>query len=465
MEKKVLQDIYPHGDLKKSVPVRKWDYAKKDSGGIVPSGGNEDKEPIQQQPEKEEIVLPPDVTSDSARNWKDIVGVSGAWASVIGIVLVLIAFVILRTVFATAKVGVVLLQQTETLTNSRFVAVLNSSPLAGKDDNVPYQIIKMSASSSVDLMPKEEKQISTKASGTITVANEGKAMTFRATTRFESTDGKIYRTTKEIIIPAAKKDSKGKLIASGIVKVTVVADQPGAEYNIGTGAEGSRDFTVPGLKGSASYDLVSAKTDPDVGITGGFAGVSKLVSDEEILKVSKEQQDKLQNDLMARVSSEINDTFFYTPETIFVTFTTDVPKDVGENGKLRIQENGLLQAIVFDKNELSKAVSKRGLSAYDGSPIVVKNLDTLTFSFEDKGAFDVNKSEMFTFTLSGNPHFVWEIDTKRLQQALTGVPITEVVNVAKKFPSIRAIHPSVKPFWKSSLPSKTSAITIVEEEQ
>jgi hypothetical protein len=464
MEKKVLQDIYPHGDLKKSIPVRKWDYAKKDSGGIVPSGGIEEKEPVQQQPEKEEIVLPPDVTDGNARKWRDIIGVSGAWASVIGIVLALIIFVVVRTVFATARVGVVLLQQTEVLTNSSFNAALSSSAIAETDGFVPYQIIKLSASSSVEVAPsKEEKQISTKASGPIVVINEGKAMTFRATTRFESTDGKIYRTDKEVILPAAKKDFKGKLVL-GKVEIMVFADQPGAEYNIGTGVDG-KDFTVPGLKGSASYNNVSAKTKPDVGITGGFVGVSQLVSDEEVSKVSKEQQDKLQDELIKRAANEIPDTSFYSPETIFTTSTIDVAKEVGKNGKLSIQVNELLQAVVFDKKELNKAVAKRGLSAYDGSPVVVKNLDTLAFAFENKNAFDVNKSESFTFTLSGNPHFVWEIDTKKLQKDLKNIPISEVANVAKKYPSIRAIHPSVKPFWKSTLPSNPNSITIVEEEQ
>lgn len=460
MEKKVLQDIYSHGDLKRNIPVRKWDYAKKDSGGIVPSGANE--EPTQRQPEKEEIILPPDINGSDPRRWEKFFGVSGPWASAIGVVLALVIFVVVSTIFATAKVGIVLSQQTEML-NGNFTAALTSSKLAEGDTVVPYQIVKLSASSSVDVAATGEKQISEKASGPIVVSNKGAALQFVENTRFESTDGKIYRIHKTVTIPAAKKDSKGNSIP-GRVEIMIYADQPGAEYNVGTGVNG-KDFSVPGLKGAASYDKVSGMSKPDVGISGGFVGASKLLSDEDIAKISKEQSEKLKEKLLSRVATEIPDTSFYSPETIFATSTIDVPKEVGQNGKLSVQVNELLQVVVFDKKELYKAIAKRSLSAYDGNPVVVKNLDTLVFTFEKKESFDVNTAESFTFLLSGNPHIVQEIDTKKLREDLVGVPIKDVAAVAKKYPSIRAIHPSVKPFWKSSLPSKSSAISIVEEEQ
>ena len=129
---------------------------------------------------------------------------------------------------------------------------------------------------------------------------------------------------------------------------------------------------------------------------------------------------------------------------------------------LTIKETGLLRVFVFDIKELSGAIAKSSISSFDGSTVLVKNLDEMTFVFEEKEEFDMNISDSFSFVLSGEPHIVWEIDATLLKNDLAGLSEDEVSDVIKNYMNIRKATKSIKPFWKSSFPNNPDAITIEE---
>src|SRR3989344_4675468 len=92
-----------------------------------------------------------------------------------------------------------------------------------------------------------EKVVERKASGTIIVYNTSTIeQRLRATTRFETPDGKIYQAPDAITIPG-KKVAGGKE-NPGTLEVVVYAERPGKEFNIGL-----TDFTLPGLKGTSLF--------------------------------------------------------------------------------------------------------------------------------------------------------------------------------------------------------------------
>jgi len=88
----------------------------------------------------------------------------------------------------------------------------------------------------------------TKASGIITVFNEysSSPQLLVASTRFLSSDGKIFRTIKDISVPGSEIINDE--IIPDSINITVMADYPGIEYNISPS-----DFTIPGFKGSPKY--------------------------------------------------------------------------------------------------------------------------------------------------------------------------------------------------------------------
>jgi len=87
-----------------------------------------------------------------------------------------------------------------------------------------------------------------KATGIITIYNtySSSPQTLVKTTRFVSEGGKLFRTTKTIVVPGADASS-GKIVP-GSTTVEVIASEPGNEYNIGPST-----FSIPGFKGTPKY--------------------------------------------------------------------------------------------------------------------------------------------------------------------------------------------------------------------
>jgi len=119
-----------------------------------------------------------------------------------------------------------------------------------------------------------------KASGTIIVFNEysSDSQLLIASTRFLSSNGKIFRTTKNIYVPGTKTENDE--IIPGSIDVEVLADYWGDEYNIG-----SSDFTISGFKGTAKYTDFYGKSN-----TAMSGGSSETKEDVEL---KAEYQDNL----------------------------------------------------------------------------------------------------------------------------------------------------------------------------
>ena len=77
------------------------------------------------------------------------------------------------------------------------------------------------------------KEIERRASGKIIVFNNYSTNSQRliARTRFETLEGKIYRIRDAVVVPGIS-DKDGRK-TPGSIEVTVFADEPGEEYNIG----------------------------------------------------------------------------------------------------------------------------------------------------------------------------------------------------------------------------------------
>ena len=104
------------------------------------------------------------------------------------------------------------------------------------------------------------------ASGKITVYNNYSSAPQKliANTRFQTSDGKIYRIKGAISVPGM-----------GVTEATVYADRAGEEYNIGPA-----DFTIPGLKGGPRFEKVFAKSKS--AMSGGTSGNVRIVKKEDL---------------------------------------------------------------------------------------------------------------------------------------------------------------------------------------
>lgn len=154
---------------------------------------------------------------------------------------------------------------------------------------LPIRFIEQQGETSLSLLATGVSSLSDrKARGMVTLTNtySSAPQLLVASTRLLSSDGKLFRITSDVTVPGMT--GSGDQARPGSIEVQVVADQPGAEYNISP-----TTFTIPGLQGSPKYTKFSA-TSVQV-MTGGGIGASdtKAVSEEDIAKAKKQIAEKV----------------------------------------------------------------------------------------------------------------------------------------------------------------------------
>lgn len=454
MPKKVLQDIIKPLKLPENgEPDRKWDYQDmmrpKSTEFDAPS---EEVEADSAEPASEYEVTPP-VTPKRGkkRSSGGMLTTSRIAMAVLGVVLIG-GFFVMTAVSSKAMVKVMLAKQVVTLDDIFSVTEL------GVETSLPYELITLTKSDVRKVIATHEEEVERKASGTIVIYNEYKEspQTYVRKTRFQSPDGKIYRVDSQVVVPGMKSDG-----TPGTVEVEVYADQNGAEYNLGM-----VDFTIPGLKGSDSFKKVYARSKTPM--MGGYVGVLRSASDEDLALAEDELATSLRGQLLAEIDGAVDaNTVLVFDDGVFVTFTSETGNDETSSDQVQLHGDSTLRAFAFSKKTLSQAIARKELSSYTASDenlINVRNFDDLTFRFIDKDDFDPVLGNEFKIEIKGDAQLVWELDEARLKEELLGQKKDVFIDLVKTYPSIRKAELKLDPFWKVSFPNDVEDITVEEME-
>ncbi|MBI2120951.1 MAG: hypothetical protein HYT94_05005 [Parcubacteria group bacterium] len=347
------------------------------------------------------------------------------------------------------------------------VALLNQGFVAGGNatSTVPLHLMTLSGEESTELTATGEKNVSTKASGKIVIFNDFDSRSQRLVknTRFQTTDGKIYRINESVEVPGQKTVS-GKT-TPGSLEVTVYADVPGAEYNIDLA-----DFTVPGFKGSPRYDKFYARSKTPM--TGGFSGLTKVVSDADVQTARATLLGTLKDKLLAdALAQKPKNTVLYK-EAVFYSFADQTDNAAGtanaDSKTVKFILKGDITAAFFDTTELSNAIiagAAAPVETSEGDAVLVSNLESLSFSLKDPAT--PKEGDTMPFILSGNAHAVWQIDTSILQSKLAGAKKSDYMSIFAGVRGVKKATAEIHPFWKTKFPSNPAKIRveIVEESQ
>ncbi|MFH1402216.1 MAG: hypothetical protein ABIG87_01150 [Patescibacteria group bacterium] len=364
------------------------------------------------------------------------------------VVLILLGF-FLFLLMVSSVVVTVHPHYVEQRTDASFIAVSEK-----ETGGVPFDIIMLDETGERTTAVASEEEVNEKASGSILVFNDFGTATQRLikNTRFETPEGLVYRVQESIIVPGQTKDSTGKLIP-GSIEVVVYADQPGEKYNIGL-----FDFTIPGFKGSAQYDKFYARS--KTAMAGGFKGVKKIASEEDVEKTRAELTQELTQKLTETIKLQIPDNFILYDDGIFTESkfmgTGDLEDGVG------VKEKVSVYAIVFDKKNLSKYIAEQTVSEYEGGDIIISNLNELAFEIKNKTQAKPWVEGRFVFSLKGKTDFEWLFDAEKLKNDFVGRLKSDTDSILSKYKSIELATVVIKPFWKSSFPRSTGKIEIVK---
>ena len=285
------------------------------------------------------------------------------------------------------------------------------------------------------------------ASGKITVYNNYGSAPQRliANTRFQTSDGKVYRIKGAISVPGM-----------GMTEATVYADQAGEEYNIKP-----TDFTLPGLKGGPRFEKVFAKSKS--AMSGGSSVNARVVKKEDIDSVRTAVNEKLKNRLTETLSKQKPEGYVLFAGAVKIEYmeNPDNPK-VGDSSSrsMAFKTNGSATGYLFKKDALPKALADDSSGdlkkAPKNEPVAVDNVESLDFSLISADA----KNKEITVRLKGNADFVWVVDTAKLLEELMDFKGKDYNYFFQNYPSVLGAIIVQSPKWWKNLPKDKSRIKI-----
>ncbi|OGZ04979.1 MAG: hypothetical protein A2942_04155 [Candidatus Lloydbacteria bacterium RIFCSPLOWO2_01_FULL_50_20] len=365
-----------------------------------------------------------------------------------GLAIVLVGIYLLFNFLSGATISIV--PKNETLPiDEKFTAVKS----AGANE-LAYAIMSTTTSLSLEVPATGEKTVTTKASGKIIIYNEqSNTQRLIKNTRFQAPSGKVYRISDSVTVP--KATVSGGKATPGSLQVTVYADEAGPEYN-----SDPIDFTLPGLKGSALFTKVYARSNGSM--TGGASGTIKTVSDQDLKQAGETLRVQLETKLRSKARGDLAPFQIAYDQSIVVELGQPVlsKAQASANNKAVVTEEGTISVVFFKRADLTKAIAKKLVNNYEGEDINIKNLESLEFSMSPQNGSALMNGTKLDFILKGTSELIWVIDDAAVKTALVGTPKDSFNNILSKYPSVERAQASVSPIWNRLFPDDPGRITI-----
>lgn len=315
-------------------------------------------------------------------------------------------------------------------------------------DELGYQLMSVNLENPLEKVVETEgsEEVEEKASGEITIYNEHDRSEQRLVenTRFESPDGLIFRIQESVTVPGMQDSEPGKL------KVNVVADEAGEEYNIEP-----TTFTIPGFQGSARFDGFYAESSSEM--QGGIKGEVPVMEDEKKEEIKEELKNKAVGELKEMVSDDVPEGFILFDSAYYIK--DDLNEELEED-KVKFSLDAELLTVILKEQDLANHLYERISDNEEKTEVEVKNWDGLELSLDNDE--DLSEKEKLSLTFQGNIRFFEKIDTDALASELTGVSKNDkdsVNKIMEKYPVNRA-EVSITPPWVFSFPQNTENINV-----
>lgn len=360
-------------------------------------------------------------------------------------VLIVILFFLFSFLFTGAQI-VAFPKHEKVVVNGDFIASTDKAL-----SNLPYEIMTLELSQSRAVVATGREEVTLKASGKIVIYNDYNTAKQRLirNTRFETPLGLIYRINESVVVPGQTAEG-GKTIP-GSIEVTVYADEPGEDYNIGL-----TDFTIPGFKRAPQFEHFYARSKSP--LTGGFVGEQLVVEESEEERVRDELRAELNEKLLSETFSQVPEGFLLFEDAVFVEFKSEPV--VEQDGSAVLTEKATLYGVLFEGEAFAKHIAQNTLAGFDDNPVALLSPETLSLTALDKSDMRPWEKDIFTFSLVGNATLIWLFDEEKLKNDLVGRDKEAIHTILSGYPSIERAEVIVRPFWRRSFPDTTEEIKI-----
>ena len=297
-------------------------------------------------------------------------------------------------------------------------------------------------------------QKSGKAKGRIKVYNSHTpvtSLTLRVNTRFlSSKDGKVFRSLKKIYLPPAKI-IQGKVVPS-VVEVSVEAQEPGEEYNIGPSK-----FSVPGLVGTPYYYTIYGESDSPM--SGGFKTETKVISEEDLenaknslLKVLREEAKKSLRNEIAKNFVLLDDAISKEQSKIYC-----LQKAGQEYAEFSCQGEIKIKGIAFKLSDLKEIAADFVRNNISSSEKLL--VDSLDFQYLSQTLI-LEKGKMILEVML-NGRIFKDIPVLTLKEQIKGKSKGEIEKIiSTNYPQVDRLSIEFWPFWLRNAPKSSKKIDV-----
>lgn len=290
--------------------------------------------------------------------------------------------------------------------------------------------------------------IERKAKGTIIVYNaySSEPQDIVETTRFMASDGKLFRTDRDVVVPGAEVVD-GAIVPSS-VETGVVADEPGEEFNIGPVSK----FTIPGFKGSPKFDGFYGESKE--AITGGFVGEKKVPTEADIDAARDEVTKTLEEAVKAQLFLNLPEEITVIGETYRFLVDGEAIDDVGAEDEFIFTLSGEAILIGFQENELTSII--RGVVEEESEV----DLEVKDFNVEYGESQIHEDGEGFTVPVSIQSVWTRPFDEATFRQNSSGKNETELKTLIFSVSGVKSVEVRFWPFWVKTVPEREKRIII-----
>lgn len=291
---------------------------------------------------------------------------------------------------------------------------------------------------------QEKKTSADKYGGMMKIVNNrATSQILVAKTRFESQNGKIFRTQEKIVVPG-----------NGSINTYVIADDIGEDY-----AELPGKFTIPGLNtDSQKYiygELESAMTKESI--------IINQITQEDFDKAKQELINELKLDAISKMKDVLNQGEDINENDIYVEVISDSSNKKLDEKVPNFEYTLKLQivGVVFNKEELLKlAQSLLDKQLSQGQKLL--NYDENSFKYHVSNYVIEEKSATIESELSAN--IVSDSNSEVFNtEKFKGLTQEEIIDYFRLIPGVENVKVKFTPFWVKKAPKMADHIKVIIE--
>ncbi len=333
------------------------------------------------------------------------------------------------------------------------LSVQTSDTFASIDEaflKLPGQLLEVTKTNSHTVQATGTRDVASKARGKITIYNEysSSPQSLVATTRFESSDGKVFRTLQTVTVPGSTV--KAGTPTPGSMSVDVIADKPGTDYNVPAGS-----FTIVAFRESGDTEKAAKFYGrSEQPMTGGASGPSSVVTQADFDAAKQAAIEGVKEQIKTALGaqgSELTIVNQDTPEFKDIQATAQ-PDDAA--GAVTVTATGTLSTVAFRRSDLDTLIAKSFLN----SARLFVQPDFVILSYSDVTLKRELDTLAFTVRIKGTAFK--PIDIELVKKSIAGKEGERVREFFRNKEEFRSATISLSPFWVRSVPSELSKILV-----